>query len=129
MAKKKDNPITFDLIVATDPRMSNERYVEIMLDPEYKNVSTPEINKAMLLSYAKIAKKAHDKDKKHFSASSRGGKQTSIVKAEELEGRNNRIKLKADEMLGLNNEREITGILARQFELSARQIRNILKQK
>jgi hypothetical protein len=61
-------------------------------------------------------------------ASSKGGQTTAQQKKIELEDRNSRIKKQSIKLLTQGKEqRSIAGILAKQHNLSPRQIRNILK--
>jgi hypothetical protein len=64
------------------------------------------------------------------SASSKGGKQTAKVKADELKDRDKKIKEAADKLLNNGTDkRDIAAKLAKQFDLTATRIRAILKIK
>lgn len=67
---------------------------------------------------------------KNITSASKGGKETAKTKQEENKDRNSRIVKKAKDLLqNGNNRREVAGILSNQFNLSARQINNILKKE
>lgn len=69
-----------------------------------------------------------EKEAKQAVASSKGGKSNAVLKQESLKARNQSIKSAARELLESGRAKhEIAGILADRFNLSDKQIRNILK--
>ena len=110
----------------------SEIFLEDGFERNYKLLMREENNNQMIdLITGELRSRANErtvKEKEHKETSGKGGRSNAIEQGKKLEGRNDQIKEARNALINNGTgKRDLVAMLAKRFDLTPRQIRNILK--